>query len=62
MALIDIDKGAGMHHGTAIKEARAEIAAITGSARSSYDLKKDRERDEQALRDMVDRRMTLEEF
>lgn len=65
MALIDIDKqegGAGTSASRALKEARAEIAALTGSARSTYDLAKDLERDEQALRDMVDRRIRLEDL
>ena len=63
--LIDLDKpegGAGTSAGRAIKEARAEIAAITGSARSAYDIAKDRERDEAALREMVDRIPRLDEF
>lgn len=65
MALIDLDKpecGAGTSSSRALKEARAEIAQKTGSARSTYDLGKDRERDEKMLREMVDRRMTLEDF
>lgn len=65
MALIDLDKkegGAGTSAGRALKEARAEIAALTGSARSTYDLKKDLARDEEALREMVDKRMTLKDF
>lgn len=65
MALIDLDKqegGAGTSASRALKEARAEIAAVTGSARSTYDLKKDLARDEEALREMVDKRMTLDDF
>lgn len=66
MALIDLDKveegGAGTLSSRALREARAEIAALTGSARSTYDLAKDRERDEAALREMLDRRMTLNDF
>ncbi len=73
MALIDLDKpegacpersrgGAGTSASRSLQEARAEIAAITGSARSAYDLAKDRERDEAALREMVDRPPRLEEL
>lgn len=65
MALINLDAdehNPGSAQTTSLVEAAADIAAMTGSARSTYRLKKDLERDEAMLREMVDRRFRLEDF
>jgi hypothetical protein len=66
MALIDLTKpqgtGAGVAQNQALAETAKEIAELTGNARSAYRLAKDLERDEEMLREMIDKRMRLEDF